>query len=230
MIEIENRPLQEPVIVRGRSIFMKRNLIAALAAAAGLIAFAASAQAGDIVSEWASVKAPPPPPLKAVTVDPKTTALLMLDFLKQNCGKRPRCIATIPAVAKLLKEARAAKATVIYSYFRDHTAADILDKSLLPVAGEPSVTSFADKFLNTDLEKMLKDKGIKTVITVGTSANGAILYTGSGAALRGMSVIVPVDGISSADQYSEQFSTWQLANGPTFGKRVTITKIDMVKF
>ena len=32
---------------------------------------------------------------------------------------------------------------------------------------------------------MLKDKGIKTVIVVGTAANGAVLYTGSGAALRG---------------------------------------------
>src|SRR6185312_6502291 len=31
------------------------------------------AKAGDIVDEWASVKAPPPPALKPVTVDPKTT-------------------------------------------------------------------------------------------------------------------------------------------------------------
>jgi nicotinamidase-related amidase len=188
------------------------------------------AQAADIITEWTSVKAPAPPPVKAVTVDPKTTALLMLDFLKQNCGVRPRCVATVPAAKKLLDEARAAKATVIYSYFANHTAADILDKGLMPVAGEPSVTSFADKFIGTDLEKLLKDKGIKTVIAIGTSANGAILYTGSGAALRGYDVIVPVDGISSADKYSEQFSVWQLANGPTFGKRVTITRADMVKF
>lgn len=205
---------------------MKRYLFAMFALAFGAV----SAQAATIIDEWTSVKAPPPPALKAVTVDPKTTALLMLDFMKQNCGQRPRCKATVPAVTKLLNEARAAKATVIYSYFANHTAADILDKALMPIASESSVTSFADKFVNTDLDKMLKDKGIKTVITVGTSANGAILYTGSGAALRGIDVIVPVDGISSADTYSEQFSTWQLANGPTFGKRVTITKIDMIKF
>ncbi len=119
-----------------------------------------------------------------MTVDPKTTALLMLDFMKQNCGQRPRCVTTVPTMKKLLGEARAAKATVIYSFFGKTTAADIVDNDLAPVADESSVTSFADKFLNTDLDKMLKDKGITTVIVTGTAANGAVLYTGSGAGLR----------------------------------------------
>jgi nicotinamidase-related amidase len=188
------------------------------------------ANAGDIIDEWANVKAPPVPTLKSVTIDPKTTALLMLDFMKANCGARPRCVATIPAMKKLLNDARAAKAPIIYSFFGKNTAADMVDNALAPAAGELSVTSFADKFLNTDLEKILKDKGITTVIVVGTAANGAVLYTGSGAALRGFNVIVPVDGISSADTYSEQFSTWQLANGPTFGQRVTLTRSNMIKF
>jgi nicotinamidase-related amidase len=209
---------------------MKRNLIAAVIGALTLGALAPCAQAADIIAEWASVKTPPAPEAKPVLADGKTTALLMLDFLKQNCGKRPRCVATVPAVKSLLDEARAAKATVIYSFFDHHTAADILDKRLDPVAGEESVTSFADKFINTDLDKMLKAKGIKTVIVVGTAANGAVLCTGTDAGLRGYNVIVPVDGISSADPYTEQFSTWQLANGPTFSQRVTITRIDMVKF
>ncbi|HVX92015.1 MAG TPA: isochorismatase family protein [Xanthobacteraceae bacterium] len=209
---------------------MKRQIAAVFSVAVAWGATALCAHASDVVAEWAIVKAPPPPALKPVTVDPKTTALLMLDFLKQNCGQRERCVATVPAVKTLLDRARAAKATVIYSFFANHTAADILDKGLAPVAGEASVTTSADKFLHTDLEKMLRDKGIKTVITVGTSANGAVLYTGSAAGLRGFDVIVPVDGISSEDAYSEQFSTWQLANGPTFSKRVTITRIDMVKF
>ena len=209
---------------------MRFNLIAAVAAAAFAVALVPSACAATIIDEWASVKAPAAPALNPVTVDPKTTALLMLDFMKANCGVRPRCVATVPAVTKLLGAARAAKATVIYSYFGKNTAADILDPGLAPAAGETSVTSFADKFLNTDLDKMLKDKGITTVIGVGTAANGAVLYTGSGAGLRGYNVIVPVDGISAADTYSEQFSTWQLANGPTFGQKVTITTSDMIKF
>ena len=37
---------------------------------------------------------------------------------------------------------------------------------------------------------------------MGTSSNGAVLYTASGAALRGMNVIIPVDGISAVDPYA----------------------------
>lgn len=72
-------------------------------------------------------------------------------------------------------------------------------------------------------------KGIETVIVTGTAANGAALITGSDTALRGFKMIVPVDGISSADIYSEQFSAWQLVNVPTFSIRVTLTKSDMIK-
>jgi nicotinamidase-related amidase len=52
------------------------------------------------------------------------------------------------------------------------------------------VAAFVDKFMlgnkDTGLEKILKDKGITTVIAVGTAANGAVLYTSSAAALRGL--------------------------------------------
>ncbi|HET7806767.1 MAG TPA: isochorismatase family protein, partial [Pseudolabrys sp.] len=159
---------------------MKRNLIAAAAMTAVL---ALPAQANNIVDEWTSIKPPAAPTLKPVTVDPKTTALLMLDFMNQNCGRRPRCLATIPAMKKLLDEARAHKVAVIYSIIANSTPADVI-KDVAPQAGEPNVLSGVDKFLNTDLDKILKDKGIKTVIAVGTSSNGAVLYTASGAASR----------------------------------------------
>ena len=71
-------------------------------ASAVLAAIAAPVFAGDITTEWASVKAPPVPELKPVTLDPKTTAVLVLDFMKGNCGQRPRCLATIPNVKRLL--------------------------------------------------------------------------------------------------------------------------------
>jgi hypothetical protein len=58
-------------------ILMKRALTAA---ATALITVIFPAHATNIVDEWASTKAPPAPELKAVTVDPKTTALLMLDL------------------------------------------------------------------------------------------------------------------------------------------------------
>ena len=43
----------------------------------------------------------------------------------------------------------------------------------------------ADKFVNSNLDQGLKDRGIKTVIVTGTSAQGAVCGTTNGAAQRG---------------------------------------------
>ena len=187
--------------------------------------------AQNIIDEWQNVKTPPAPELKPVTVDPKVTALLMLDFNKQTCNaeRRPRCIASIPKVHKLLTEARAKSVFVVYSLTAGATAADIA-KELAPQAGEPVVTSGPDKFLGTDLEKILKEKNVKTVIVVGTAAHGAILYTASGAALKGMRVIVPVDGLSAESLYPEQYTVWNLANAPRISTQVTLSRTDMIQF
>jgi len=208
---------------------MKRNLIIAAAAGIMVAAFALPTQAANIVDEWGATPAPPPPALKPVTVDPKTTALLMLDFMNQNCGKRPRCVATLPAMKKLLEAARAAKATVVYSLIAKTTPADVM-KEVAPLANEPSVLSGPDKFRNTELEKILKDKGITTVIVAGTSANGAVLFTGAGAAFRGMNVIVPVDGLSAVEAYAELASVFMFMNAPQVSAKTTLTKSEMIKF
>jgi nicotinamidase-related amidase len=184
-----------------------------------------------IIEEWNAVKAPPAPELKTVKIDPKVTALLMLDFNKQTCNaeRRPRCIVSIPKVQKLLTEARAKGIPVVYSLSSGAAAADIA-KELAPLPGEPVVSSGPDKFLGTDLEKILKEKGVKTVIAVGTASHGAVLYTASGAALRGMQVIVPVDGISAENTYAEQYVAWHLLNAPRISTLVTLTRIDLIGY
>lgn len=207
-----------------------RSIVPIMLAACVVAALAAApVRAASIIDEWASVKAPPPPVLRPVTVDPKTSALLMLDFMNQNCGKRPRCLATIPAMKKLLAAARAAKALVVYSIIANTTTADVI-KDVAPEQGEPWVRAGVDKFFKTDLDKILADKGIKTVITVGTSSEGAVLYTASGAAMRGMDVVVPVDGMSSVNPYAEQYVAWHLTHAPLVSKKVTLTRRDMIKF
>jgi nicotinamidase-related amidase len=204
----------------------------ALAAIAGVVVFGCAllppAFGQTIVDEWATVKAPPPPELKPVVIDTKTTALLMLDFVKQICGKRPRCVASLPKVQHLLTEAREKGVPVIFSV-AGQPITDVLPQ-VAPNTGEPSVSSGPDKFLNTDLDNILKQKGIKTVIVVGTAAEGAALNTAAEAALRGYKVIVPLDGLSSSSTYAEQYTAWHLANAPRIGAQVTLTRIDMIRY
>jgi len=191
-------------------------------------ASAFDARAQSIVDDWASVKAPPAPELKAIKLDPKATALLMLDFVKQTCPPRPRCVASLPRVQKLLEQARAKGVHVVHSLVGP-TVADILPE-VAAREGEPSVSSGPNKFLNTELLKILKDRGVTTVVVAGTSAEGAVLNTGAHAALNGFKVVVPVDGLASTNPYAEQYTVWHLANAPRIGPQTTLTRSDLIGF
>jgi hypothetical protein len=74
-------------------------------------AFASSAaSAATIIDDWANVKPPSAPELKSVTLDPKSSALLLLDFNGHdeatsgpcNNTTKPRCLASIPRIKELL--------------------------------------------------------------------------------------------------------------------------------
>jgi nicotinamidase-related amidase len=188
----------------------------------------------DIIGEWASVKLPPVPELKPVTVDPKTTALLVLDMMKGNCGARPRCLATVATVRKLLDQARAHNMMVVFNLTGAGKVEDMVDVSLAPRAGEFMVkgSGGADKFVNSNLDAGLKEKGIKTVIVTGTSAQGAVGGTTNGAAQRGFQAIVPVDGMSAEDAFNELYAIWHIAKGGPVNltSNATVTRSDLIKF
>lgn len=208
--------------MRSRRIPLTLTLGLAVSACATLAA------SQTIVDEWASVKAPPPPELKPVKVAPRETALLMLDFVKPICGARPRCVASLPGMQKLLGQARDRGVHVVHS-LAGQTVADIYPE-VAARSGEPVVSSGPNKFLNTELEKILKDRGVTTVIVVGTAAEGAVLNTAAHAALRGIKVVLPVDGLSSSTTYAEQYTTWHLANAPRIGPQTTVTRSDLLSF
>jgi nicotinamidase-related amidase len=217
-----------------RSSAFSRHGMTLVLAALTVVALGVPVGRADIIAEWATVKPPPVPELKPATLEGKTTALLILDLMKSNCGTRPRCIATVPHVKKLMDEARAAGAMVFYTLVGagSATPADMVDPAIAPREGEWVFQRGPDKFLGSDLEKRLKDRGIKTVIVTGTSAQGAVVGTGSGSAQRGYKVVVPVDGMSSEDPYLEQYAAWHMyKGGPAIvTEQVTLTRSDMIKF
>ena len=208
---------------------MLKGLLAGLVVTAAFTVAPVAAQ--TIVDEWANVKPPAPIELKTVKVDPKTTAFLVLDLVKLTCNaeRRPRCLASLPKVEKFLAEARAKGMPVVHSIVAVATPADIAPQAT-PKEGEPIFSSVANKFIRTDLDKILKEKGVTTVIVVGTTAEGAVLYTASEAAFLGYKVIVPIDGSSAGTLYAEQATAWMLANAPGVGPNTTLTRFDMIGF
>ncbi len=185
--------------------------------------------AQGVIEEWSHVQVPPPPPLVKVTLDAGSTALLVLDLATQTCNatQRPRCIAMLPRVKALLAHARAKGMFVVYTLGAASTPADILPDVAMR-GGEPVVTAPPDKFAGTDLDAILKAKGIKTAVVVGAAAHGAVLHTAAGAAFRGYDVVVPVDGMASETAYAEQYVAWDLVNAPRLADRVKLTRTDWI--
>lgn len=211
--------------------FSRRALLAA-AAFGALAAFdgAASAQT-NIIDDWGKVTPPAPPALKPASLDAKTTALIVMDFVNQTCNEksRPRCVASIPKVKAMIDAAKAKNVTIVWTIPPGPKPEDFLPE-VAPRAETKFLVANVDKFHNPDLDQMLKAKGITTVITAGTSSYGAVLFTTAGALVRGYNVVVPVDGMSATDAYGDQSTAWILANFPGAASRVTMTRSDMITY
>ncbi len=185
----------------------------------------ATAEYRDILEEWSTVQTPEKPPVQAVSVDHSTTALLILDIEELTCNeeRRPRCLETVPRIEALMRKARNAGMPVIYSLTTRGTRESILPP-VTPRQIDPVVQSSVDKFFNTPLAAILDDMRIKAVIVTGTAAHGAVLHTATGAAQRGLQVILPVDALSASSLYIEQAAVWLLHTGPATSQRLILTR------
>jgi nicotinamidase-related amidase len=211
---------------------IKRALIVSMLSV-GVAVASQTVRAQGVMEDWAGVKPPAAPVLKPAVIDPKTTALLLFDFTTQTCSvdRRPRCAASVPKLKKLLDDARSHGMYVMYSVaIANTTRADIL-ADIKPNDGDPVLPPLGpDKFINSDLEKTLKDKGIQTIIITGTAAQSTVLHTAGEAALRGFKVIAPVDAMSSNDAFPELYTAWHLANSARITDMTTVTAVNMISY
>ena len=172
-----------------------------------------------------------------MTLDPTTTALLILDMSEQTCSPQPTCVqGMLPRIADLLGRARPAGVFVVYSV--PPSGSPVLPE-VAPAAIDPSFVGQAqDRFYNTNLDEMLRGRGITTIILVGWRENGSVLYTAVGAGLRGYTVVVPEDGTSAAQDYDIAIGRYQMltqlnsnpTNEPLRPNAVTMSRTDLISF
>lgn len=212
-------------------------LLAALTACGTAPTATQSSAASASLSSAATLPGIPAP--APVAVDAKTTALLVLDINTAVCQPNPACMRTVPAIASLLNKARAAKVPVIYSTTVSPSGPPATLADVAPQAGEPVVATRANKFTATNLEEILKQKNVGTLVMVGSAANGAVMYTAFHANSRGFTVVVAEDGISSPVPINTQLARYQLLNQPGFinadntplaNTRVTLSRGDLITF
>jgi nicotinamidase-related amidase len=197
-----------------------------------------AAQAQSTGKPLLTLQMPALPDPARIALDPKTTALMVLDYVEDICHAQPKCKGEmLPAMIPFMERARKAGVVVAYG-----TRAQNMSKWLpevAPAAGDIKIVNTAqDRFYNTDLDKELKAKGIKTIIMVGWKVSGSVTYTSVGAMVRDYTVVVPVDTTTASTDYETSIGFYQilnsgnanLANEPLKPKSTTLTRTDMINF
>ena len=155
---------------------------------------------------WAQ-QGPNRPEAKPLTLDRKTTAVLVLDLNARCDDPKQICSKITAPVGDFLEKARAAAAPIIYT-----VSATVKGKPLGELAvplkrnvGEPVIYPDGfDKFVGGELQAWLKEKGAKTLIVMGSSTNSAVLYTVTTATrIHRYSVVIPMDGVNAANPTSK---------------------------
>ncbi len=171
----------------------------------------------------ARLEIPEIPWTEKVEVPARGSAVLVVDMQNDFVHERgalrvPAAAATVASIQALLARARAAGVPVIYTQdwhapddpeFRiwpAHAVAGTWGAAVLaelaPQPGEPTVKKTTyDPFFRTELEELLRARGVEHLVIVGTVANICVLHAAGSAALRGLRVIVPRDCVSALNEF-----------------------------
>lgn len=194
------------------------------------------------------IEVPLIPEEKIVELNPKDTALIIVDMQNDFVRKEgklyvPKAEETIVPIRNLIKKAREAEALIIYTQdwhmkddpefkiWGEHAlagtwGAEIIDE-LKPEKDDFIVKKYRyDAFFESPLDYILRVKNIRNVIITGTVANICVLHTAGSAALRWYNVVMPKDGISAITEF-DYYSTLRQVDFLYKGK---ITTSEGVKF
>ena len=199
---------------------------------------ASAAPAAQAPAKMITLQMPATPDPARVTLDPKTTALIVLDYVEDICNNQVSCkTKMLPAMTPFMERVRKAGLTVAYGTRAPNQTKWL--KEVAPAPGDIRITNTAqDRFYNTDLDKELKTKGIKTLIMVGWKISGSVTYTSVGAMAHDYTVVIPIDTTSAGSDYETTIGFYNvlnsgnanLLNQPLKPNAVTLTRTDMITF
>jgi len=186
--------------------------------------------------------------LSEVSLDPLVTALIVVDMQVDFVGPGGKLVVqdarkTIPAIRRLIVKAREAGVPVIFT--QDWHRADDPEFSIWPAhavegtAGAEIVLELNalpqdyfirkrtyDAFFSTDLDLLLRQKGIQILVITGTVSNICVLHTAGSARLRGYEIVVASDAISSLTPFDQEAALRQIS----FIYQGKITNSEAIRF
>jgi nicotinamidase-related amidase len=185
-----------------------------------------------------TLQMPAMPDPARITLDSKTTALMVLDYVEDICATQPKCKSQmLPAMIPFMERIRKVGLVVVYGTRAQNMTHWL--KEVAPAEGDIKIVNTAqDRFYNTDLDKLLKANGITTMIIVVWKISGSVTYTSVGAMIRDYTVVIPVDTTAASTDYETAIGFYNvlnsgnanLANEPLKPKSVTLSRTDLIAF
>ncbi len=184
----------------------------------------------------------------SVSLDPRSTALIVVDMQVDFASPKGKLFVkdsrpTIPIIRSLVSRARKSRVPVVFTqdwHRRDddefliwppHTVEGSRGARIIPELDAMPTDYFIrkrtyDAFFATDLDLLLRQKGVKNLIITGTVANICVLHTAGSASLRGYEIVVPADAISSLTPFDQAAALRQIS----FIYQGKITRSGAIKF
>jgi nicotinamidase-related amidase len=223
-----------------RTVLLTSGLVLALLSGAAQTQLSAQdTPAGRAASKsMVTLQMPALPAPVPVTLNPKTTALLVLDYVEPICNSQPKCKGEmLPAMLPFMARVRKAGMVVAYGTLEENMTKWLPE--LAPKPGDIKIVCTAqDRFYNTDLDKDLKAKGITTIIMAGWKVSGSVAYSSVGATVRGYTGVIPVDTTAATTDYEQVIGFYNilnqrggnLTNQPLKPNAPTLSRTDLITF
>jgi nicotinamidase-related amidase len=184
---------------------------------------------------WTAQEVPNRPEPKPLTLDSKTTAILVLDLNARCDDPRQVCSKITAPLGDFLDKVRAASVPIIYTVSAAAKGKPIGELAASLRRKETEVIIYPDafdKFYGGELQSFLKDKGAKTLIITGSSTNSAVLYTATTAArMYRYTIVIPMDGVNAATRYEHEYAIHQFTVLPSEANKLfEFTNLSMITF
>jgi nicotinamidase-related amidase len=175
------------------------------------------------------------PEPQPVTLDPGSTVVAVLDLTAKCDDPGQVCSLIIPAVSAMLDRARAAGVPIIMT----GTTPELGTPMGKPTAAlnkrddEPFLFPDGfDKFCDDEFRTFFTSRPTKNVVVVGSSTHVCVMYTATAAARElGYEVVVPIDGVNTANPYEHDYALHQLTVIPGgASKHIHFTTTDGLTF
>jgi nicotinamidase-related amidase len=170
-----------------------------------------------------------------VTLDPATTALLVLDLSGRCDDTDQPCHRLAPVVGEFLPRYRANQVLIVYTVSANAAGSSQGDvwAGFEPLGPNEIVISpeGGDKFVDGEMDRILQARGITTLVVTGAATNNAVLYSVTSATRnRAYEVVLPLDGTVAAGDYEYEYTLHQFTVINGIRTQTRFSTLDMIQF